>query len=151
MPTPHRYSADWLAPAKAGTVPENLHRQKSHRRFRFTSFFNDVRKDPDMFNLQQMMKQAQKMQDQMKDIQGEMERTEFTGTAGGGAVTIVCNGKYEFKQVKIKEDALSDRDMLEDMIMAALKDVSGKVTSTMEEKMSAITSGLNIPGLKLPF
>lgn len=104
-----------------------------------------------MFNLQQMMKQAQKMQDQMKDIQGKMERSEFTGTAGGGAVTIVCNGKYEFKSVKIKPEALADGEMLEDMMLAALKDLSNKVTSTMEQEMSSVTSGLNIPGLKLPF
>lgn len=103
-----------------------------------------------MFNIQQMMKQAQKMQDQMKDVQTEMEGAEFTGTAGGGAVTITCNGKYEFTAVKIKEDALADRDMLEDLVLAALKDVSNKVTDTMEQKMSTITAGLNIPGLKLP-
>ncbi len=103
-----------------------------------------------MFNIQQMMKQAQKMQDQMKGVQEEMERSEFTGTSGGGAVTIVCNGKYEFLSVKIKEDALSDRDMLEDLVLAALKDASGKVTDTMEQKMAKITAGLNIPGLKLP-
>ena len=103
-----------------------------------------------MFNIQQMMKQAQKMQDQMKEIQEEMERSEFTGTAGGGAVTITCNGKYEFTAVKIKEDALGDREMLEDLILAALKDASNKVTETMEQKMSKVTAGLNIPGLKLP-
>jgi DNA-binding YbaB/EbfC family protein len=103
-----------------------------------------------MFNMQQMMKQAQKMQDQMKDVQEEMERSEFTGTAGGGAVTITCNGKYEFTAVKINEDALGDRDMLEDLVLAALKDASSKVTDTMEQKMAKITAGLNIPGLKLP-
>lgn len=103
-----------------------------------------------MFNIQQMMKQAQKMQDQMKDIQAEMENAEFTGTAGGGAVIVVCNGKYEFTSVKIKEDAIADREMLEDLVLAALKDVGNKVTETMEQKMSKVTAGLNIPGLKLP-
>jgi len=103
-----------------------------------------------MFNMQQMMKQAQKMQDQMKGVQEEMERSEFTGTAGGGAVTITCNGKYEFISVKIKEDAMADRDMLEDLVLAALQDASNKVTETMEQKMSKITAGLNIPGFKLP-
>ena len=103
-----------------------------------------------MFNIQQMMKQAQKMQDQMKDIQEEMERTEFTGTAGGGAVVVTCNGKYEFLSVKINQEAMSDKDMLEDLLLAALKDASNKVSETMEQKMSKITAGLNIPGLKLP-
>lgn len=101
-----------------------------------------------MFNIQQMMKQAQKMQDQMKEIQGEMEHTEFTGTAGGGAVTIVCNGKYEFQKVKLTEEAMADRETLEDLILVALKDAANKVSVTMEEKMSAVTSGMNIPGLK---
>ncbi len=104
-----------------------------------------------MFNIQNMMKQAQKMQDQMKDVQSEMEQSEFTGTAGGGAVTIVCNGKYEFKNVKITEEAAKDHEMLEDLVLAALKDASEKVAATMEGKMSTITAGLNIPGLKLPF
>lgn len=103
-----------------------------------------------MFNMQQMMKQAQKMQDQMKGVQEEMERSEFTGTAGGGAVTVTCNGKYEFLSVKIKEDAMTDRDMLEDLVLAALQDASNKVTETMEQKMAKITAGLNIPGFKLP-
>jgi len=103
-----------------------------------------------MFNMQQMMKQAQKMQDQMKGVQEEMERSEFTGTAGGGVITITCNGKYEFLSVKLKEDAMADRDMLEDLILAALQDASNKVTETMEQKMAKITAGLNIPGFKLP-
>lgn len=103
-----------------------------------------------MFNMQQMMKQAQKMQDQMKDIQEDMERCEFTGTAGDGTVTVVCNGKYEFISVKIKEEAMSDREMLEDLMLVALKDVSTKISETMEHKMSKVTAGLNIPGFKLP-
>jgi DNA-binding YbaB/EbfC family protein len=106
-----------------------------------------------MFNIQQMMKQAQKMQDQMKDVQAEMEKTEFTGTAGGGAVSVTCNGKYQFTSVKISPEALNgdDASMLEDLMMTALNDLSLKVTGAMESKMSSITSGLNIPGLKLPF
>lgn len=103
-----------------------------------------------MFNMQQMMKQAQKMQDQMKSIQEEMERSEFTGTSGGGAVSVTCNGKYEFLKVVIKEDAMGDRGMLEDLVLAALQDAGNKVTETMEQKMAKITAGLNIPGFKLP-
>lgn len=104
-----------------------------------------------MFNIQQMMKQAQKMQDQMKDIQSEMESTEFTGTAGGGAVTVTINGKYVPLRVHVGEDAMGDREMLEDMILAALKDASDKVSTALEHKMGAVTSGLNIPGMNLPF
>ena len=104
-----------------------------------------------MFNLQQMMKQAQKMQDQMKDVQAEMERTEFTGKAGGGVVSISCNGKYENWRVSIAPDADLDPTMLEDLMQAALNDLSAQVAKAMESKMSSITAGLNIPGLKLPF
>lgn len=103
-----------------------------------------------MFNMQQMMKQAQKMQDQMKGIQEEMERSEFTGSSGGGAVTVTCNGKYEFTSVKIKPEAMEDKDTLEDLVLAALQDAGNKVTETMEQKMAKITAGLNIPGFKLP-
>ena len=101
-----------------------------------------------MFNIQQMMKQAQKMQDQMKEIQGEMEKTEFSGTAGGNAVTVVCNGKYEFIRVQLSQEALEDKETLEDLILTALKDASTKVATTMEQKMGAVTAGMNIPGLK---
>jgi DNA-binding YbaB/EbfC family protein len=105
-----------------------------------------------MFNLQKMMKQAQEMQDKMKDIQSEMEETIFTGTAGGGAVSISCNGKYEKWRVVISPDAAgSDAETLQDLMEAALLDLSTKIASAMEGKMSAITAGLNIPGLKLPF
>lgn len=103
-----------------------------------------------MFNIQQMMKQAQKVQDQMKEVQAEMERTEFTGAAGGGAVSITCNGKYEFSKVQISPDALGDKDMLEDLVLTALKDAVQKVSSQMEDRMKAVTAGLNIPGLNLP-
>ncbi|HEY9744811.1 MAG TPA: YbaB/EbfC family nucleoid-associated protein [Oculatellaceae cyanobacterium] len=104
-----------------------------------------------MFNLQKMMQQAQKMQNDMKKVQEEMENSQFTGSAGGGAVTVTCNGKYEFLSVKISEEAAKDREMLEDLLLAALKDTSSKVSAAMEQKMSSITAGLNIPGLKLPF
>lgn len=103
-----------------------------------------------MFDIQQMMKQAQKMQDKMKQVQDELERTSFTGTAGGGAVSVTCNGKYEFTEVKISPDAAADAEMLEDLLLAALKDATGKVSKTMEEKMSDVTAGMNIPGMKLP-
>jgi len=103
-----------------------------------------------MFDIQQMMKQAQKMQDKMAAVQKELEAATFTGTAGGGAVSVTCNGKYEFSAVKISPDAAADPEMLEDLMLAALKDASSKVSKAMEEKMSAVTAGMNIPGLKLP-
>ncbi|MBX2861244.1 MAG: YbaB/EbfC family nucleoid-associated protein [Vampirovibrio sp.] len=104
-----------------------------------------------MFDIQKMMKQAQKMQAEMEKVQEEMANTEVTGTAGGGSVEVVCSGKHEFKSVKISPDAAGDAEMLEDLILAALKDATQKVESLSEEKMSGIKSGLNMPGLKLPF
>lgn len=104
-----------------------------------------------MFDIQKMMKQAQKMQDEMKSVQQEMEAAEFTGTAGGGAVSLTCNGKYEFLRVSIKPEAAEDPQMLEDLILTALKDTTSQVSKKMEEKMKNVTSGMNIPGLKLPF
>ncbi len=105
-----------------------------------------------MFDIQKMMKQAQKMQDEMQAVQEQMANTEFTGSAGGGAVTITCNGKYEFKSVKFGADLdASDKDMLEDLMLTALQDLSKNVSTTMEAKISGVTQGLNIPGLKLPF
>lgn len=104
-----------------------------------------------MFDIQKMMKQAQKMQDEMQAVQKEMENTEFTGTAGGGAVKITASGKYDFKSVKIDPEAAKDAEMLEDLIATALKDLSTQINGKLEEKIGSVTAGLNIPGLKLPF
>ena len=103
-----------------------------------------------MFDMQKMMKKAQDMQNQMKSVQDELEATEFTGTAANGAVTITCNGKHEFLKVALTDDAMGDREMLEDLVLTALKDATGQVSKTMEEKMGAVTAGMNIPGLNLP-
>ncbi|MEM0952385.1 MAG: YbaB/EbfC family nucleoid-associated protein [Cyanobacteria bacterium P01_H01_bin.74] len=107
-----------------------------------------------MFDMAKMMKKAQEMQGKMKDVQDKMETQTFTGTAGGDGVTITCNGKYEFASVKISTELITDNDMretLEDLLLAALKDVSHSVSSEMKDKMEEITQGLNIPGLKMPF
>ena len=101
-----------------------------------------------MFNLQKMMQQAQKMQADLKTVQDELAKTEVTGTAGGNMVSVVCNGKYEFSKVQISAEAMSDKAMLEDMLVAALKDATGKMNKIAEEKMSSVTAGMNIPGLK---
>lgn len=102
------------------------------------------------FDIQKMMKQAQKMQEQMGSIQAELEAMEVTGVAGGGAVKVTCNGKHEFSKIEISPEAFEDKDMLEDLILAALKDATNQVSNQAESKMSSLTAGLNIPGLKLP-
>jgi nucleoid-associated protein EbfC len=106
-----------------------------------------------MFDIQKMLKQAQKMQEQMTVIQDELEKEEITASAGNGAVVIVANGKYEFKKVTISPEVAGDAALLEDLMLAALKDLSAKIAKLTEEKMAKVTSGmnLNIPGLKLPF
>jgi nucleoid-associated protein EbfC len=107
-----------------------------------------------MFNMQKMMQQAQKMQKQMQDIQDEMAETHFTGKAGDNQIKIVCNGKYEFMSVTLSPELIADtdlREMIEDLMLVALKDLGQSVSKSMEAKMTSVTSGLNIPGLKLPF
>ncbi len=105
-----------------------------------------------MFDIQKMMKQAQQMQSKMQEVQDELAATDIEGTAGGGAVTVVCNGKIEFKSIKISPDVAGDAEMLEDLVLTALKDASDKAAKMTEEKMQAVTGGMNIPGMpKLPF
>lgn len=102
-------------------------------------------------DIQKMMKQAQKIQQDMGQVQEELGKIIITGTAGGGAVTVTCNGKLEFTQVKISPEAAGDPAMLEDLVLAAIQDATKKVNDITQEKMSSITNGLNIPGFKLPF
>jgi DNA-binding YbaB/EbfC family protein len=102
-----------------------------------------------MFDLPKMIKQAQKLQEQMGKVQEELGDLEVTGASSDTKVQILSNCKFEFKSVKIAE-GLSGA-ALEQAVLEALQDVSSKVAQTTEEKMSSLTSGLNIPGLKLPF
>ena len=100
-----------------------------------------------------IMKQAQKMQEEMKAAQEKLEREEVTGEAGGGMVKVTMNGKHEVRQVQI-DDALvgDDKDMLEDLVAAAFNDASRRVAEKTEQSMSGLAAGLNLPpGLKLPF
>ncbi|MBR5782693.1 MAG: YbaB/EbfC family nucleoid-associated protein [Clostridia bacterium] len=96
-----------------------------------------------------MMRQLQQMQAQMETTQTEVEETVFTATAGGGMVTAEVNGKKELISIKIDPEAVDpdDVEMLEDLVTAAVRDALSKASKTMEEKMGAITGGLNIPGM----
>ncbi|MDX2084245.1 MAG: YbaB/EbfC family nucleoid-associated protein [Candidatus Melainabacteria bacterium] len=105
-----------------------------------------------MFDMQKMLKKAQEMQSKLSQVQDELAEMEVTGTAGGGLVTVTCNGKFEFKSVVIKPEALQGgAEELEDLVLAALKDATQKVLELTQQKMAGVTDGLNIPGLKLPF
>lgn len=100
-----------------------------------------------------IMKQAQQMQANMQKLQEELARTEVTGQSGGGMVNVVMNGRHEVRRVTIDPSLLADdKDMLEDLIAAAVNDAVHKVESTSQERMASVTAGLNLPaGFKLPF
>lgn len=100
-----------------------------------------------------LMQQAQKMQEQMQKAQQELANIEVEGQAGGGMVKLKMTCKHEAKAVSIDESLLGeDRDMLEDLIAAAINDAVHKVEQATQEKMSGLAGGLNLPpGMKLPF
>jgi DNA-binding YbaB/EbfC family protein len=100
-----------------------------------------------------LMKQAQKMQAEMLKAQEELAKAEITGHSGGGLVTVVMNGKHEVKRVQIDDSLLGeDRDMLEDLVAAAINDAVHKVEQTTKDRFSGLAGGLGLPGgMKLPF
>jgi DNA-binding YbaB/EbfC family protein len=100
-----------------------------------------------------LMKQAQKMQADMQKAQEELAALEITGQSGGGMVEVVMNGRHEVRRVRLDPGLLADdKDMLEDLIAAAINDAVHKVEQTTRERMSGMTAGLNLPpGFKLPF
>lgn len=100
-----------------------------------------------------LMKQAQAMQESMQKAQDELASLEVTGESGGGMVKITMTGKHEVRRVVIDDSLMADdKDMLEDLVAAAINDAVHKVESTTQERMSGLTNGLNLPaGMKLPF
>jgi DNA-binding YbaB/EbfC family protein len=101
-----------------------------------------------------LMKQAQKMQEDMQKAQEEIANMEISGQSGGGLVSVVINGKHECKRVTIDESLMEDDDkeMVEDLVAAAFNDAAQRLASESKDKMSGITQGMNLPpGMKLPF
>ena len=100
-----------------------------------------------------MMKQAMALQANMKKAQEEIAAMEVIGESGGGMVKVTMNGKHEVKRVQIEPQVISeDREMLEDLIAAAINDATHKVGAAVSEKMAGAMSGLQLPpGMKLPF
>jgi DNA-binding YbaB/EbfC family protein len=99
-----------------------------------------------------IMKQAQAMQENMQKAQEELANTEVIGQSGAGLVEVVMTCRHDVKKVSIDPELMQDdREVLEDLIAAALNDAVRKVEKTTEEKMGGLTAGLNIPGMKLPF
>jgi len=100
-----------------------------------------------------LMKQAQQMQENMKKAQDELALTEVEGQAGAGLVKIVMTCRHDVKRVSIDPSLLGeDRDMLEDLVAAAMNDAVRRAEATTQERMSGLTAGLPLPpGFKLPF
>ena len=100
-----------------------------------------------------LLRQAQQMQETMQKAQAELADLEVTGEAGGGMVRVVLNGKYEAKRVSVEPKVLEEgREMLEDLLAAAVNDAVRKVAARSSEKYAGLMSGLNLPpGMKLPF
>ena len=100
-----------------------------------------------------LMKQAQAMQDNLKKAQDELATIEVEGQSGAGLVKVTMTCKHDVKRIAIDPSLLAeDKDMLEDLVAAAVNDAVRKVETTVQEKMSGFTSGLGLPpGMKLPF
>ena len=100
-----------------------------------------------------IMKQAQKMQEDLQKAQEELARADVQGVSGGGLVKVTMNGKHEVSRVEIDESLMSDdKEMLEDLIAAACNDAAHKIAEKTQESMSSATSGMPLPpGFKLPF
>lgn len=99
-----------------------------------------------------LMKQAQQMQENMKKAQEQLATIEVEGQSGAGMVKVLMTCQHDIKRVSIDDSVMDDKEMLEDLVAAAVNDAVRRVESTTQEKMSGFTSGLNLPpGLKLPF
>ena len=100
-----------------------------------------------------LMKQAQQMQENLQKAQAEIGNMEVTGSAGGGMVTVVMTGRHDVKRVSIDPSLMEeDKEMLEDLLAAAVNDAVRIVENSSKEKMASVTGGMELPpGMKLPF
>lgn len=100
-------------------------------------------------NMNAMIRQAQKMQDEITVLQEEIENRDFTVTSGGGAVEVVMTGKKIIKSLNIKKEVIDPEDveMLQDLIISAVNEAVNKVEETTETEMNKITGGVALPGL----
>lgn len=100
-------------------------------------------------NMQNMLKQAQKMQESIEKKKAELEEKEYVVSSGGGMVEVTVNGKHEVKAIGINPEVVDPEDveMLEDMLVAAFNEAMRQIDEEQERELSAVTGGLNIPGL----
>lgn len=106
-----------------------------------------------MKGISDLMKQAQEMQANMQKMQEDLARAEVTGEAGAGLVKVVMNGRHDVKRVSIDDSLMTeDKEMLEDLLAAAVNDAVRKVEVQSREQMSKMTAGISLPpGFKMPF
>ena len=112
-----------------------------------------------MMNMMNMMKQAQNIQKKLVDAQNDLVNMSIEGTSGNGSVSVICDGKGQFKSIKLSAEAINpenpssvsadDIEMLEDLISSAMKTATDKSKSEMEAKMKSVTGGVSIPGLTI--
>lgn len=100
-------------------------------------------------NMNQVIKQAQRMQDQITELQEEIEARDFSATAGGGAVEVVLTGKKTIKSLTLKPEVVDPEDieMLQDLIISAVNEAINNIEAETETEMSKITGGVSLPGL----
>lgn len=100
-------------------------------------------------NMNSMIRQAQKMQEQITELQNDIEERDFTATSGGGVVEVVVTGKKTIKSLTIKPEAVNPEDveMLQDLIISAVNEAVNNVETTTESEMGKITGGVSLPGM----
>jgi len=107
-----------------------------------------------MPNMQQMMKQVQKMQEKMDQVQAELENKIVTADSGGGMVKVTANGKQHIVKIEIEKEVVNpdEKEMLEDLVLAAVNQALERSTAMAADEMQKVTGGMmpNIPGMKLP-
>ncbi|RFF32420.1 YbaB/EbfC family nucleoid-associated protein [Wenzhouxiangella sediminis] len=96
-------------------------------------------------NIAQLMQQAQKVQENLKKAQEELAELEVTGEAGGGLVKVQMNGRHEVRRVVIDPEVGDDREMIEDLVAAAINDAVKRIQETTKERMSGLTGGMPMP------
>ena len=104
-----------------------------------------------MFDMSQMQKMQQQMEQRLTKVREELEEERITGTAGGGAVTVVCDGNQDILSVNIRKDIVDlddeDREMLQDLMIAAANQAIANAREVSQKKMGPLTGGLNLPGM----
>lgn len=102
-------------------------------------------------NIAQLMQQAQKVQENLKKAQEELANLQVTGQAGGGLVEVTMNGRHEVRKISIDPEVADDREMIEDLVTAAVNDAVNRIQEATQEKMSGLAGGMPLPpGFNLP-